>query len=229
MEANPTMGDTEDIPLRMAWTVYGHPVADATTYNSSYVVLSTVSTCNEWGAIYNHLPDVGTLAMADRAILLKSPSPTRIVAYSFFRYFAKPSWEDPHNAQGTTLTARLVMTPDRLRSVWWSLCAMCAMESVDNHVLGVQVFQKWSRQAPMIRIDVWLRYGAEVADVQARLQEAVQLTFAVAPRHQGPAPSHAAAHHAAPSRGDYGGARSYSGASSHRHHHAKKKTSSVKQ
>lgn len=166
-------------PLECAWDLYAHPIADSTTYRTAYVHLGRASTCEEWGALWAHAP--GGDALVGKYIRRKSDG-LRLVALSFFRQGAKPEWEDAANHGGTTLSCRVTLPPERAKTVWTVLCADCARGAADD-VVGVQMTQKWGNT---LKVDVWLKAGADVPRAIATVHETTQLTVGVAPREAAP-------------------------------------------
>ena len=174
-------------PLADAWSLYAHPLADASTYRAAYTLLGTVTTCEEWGALWQHVPGADSFAKHDVGVMLRKQ---RIVALSFFRGATKPEWEHPDNHGGTTLTTRTTLPPDRARDVWTSLVADCARGAVEDGLLGVQVSQKWGRHAPSLKFDLWLHATCDAARVSALAHASTGgLCFTIAPRDRGPPPA----------------------------------------
>ena len=164
-------------PLECAWDMYFHPMSDPTTYRSAYLHVGRVHSCEEWGALWHALP--GADVLVANQILVQQ---TRIVSVSFFRAGAKPEWEDPANAGGTTLAMRTALAPAQAGDAWATLCTGAAGETLGEDVLGVVVAQKrGARHGNLLKFEVWLRAGADAARV-ARLLGHAGLKMAVAPR-----------------------------------------------
>lgn len=108
---------------------------------------------------------------------------TRIVAFSLFHHGIKPEWEDPANRQGKTLTTRVTLAPAEADETWTRLCVECVRGALDEGVLGVQVSQKSSRHACVLKFDVWLAQTADAARVKRLVAQMLPvLQLEVAPR-----------------------------------------------
>ena len=161
-----------------AWTLYAHGTADATTYASALTPMTTVQTCEDWARMWN---TVHRGARSDvRVLVRKKP----VAGWSFFRDPVRPEWEHPSNEDGSTLSARVALAPDRADALWTALLCDCARGRADDAVLGVQISHKWVRHTPALKIDIWLAKDAPVEEVHAWLTEATTLCFEAVPRRR---------------------------------------------
>ena len=170
--------------LPTPWTAYAHllPSVSGMSYTSSYQSLATVHTCEEWGGLVSNLPAPQVFATQNGCLLLKG---RKVVGISIFRDDVLPEWEDPRNTNGSTLVCRSTVTHDNVQAQWLNLCAACVVESISD-VTGVQVLQKWARNAPQIRFDVWISAQGSVSRAVSQLQhECPLLAFEVSSREHG--------------------------------------------
>lgn len=158
----------ESHPLETPWTFRAHGPADATRYNECHTHLLTVTTVEEWGAAFRHVPG-GEVFAANAVTMAGKP----VTGVSLFREGVRPEWEDPANAGGTTLALRSMLSPAQAGDAWATLCAGAAGETLGEDVLGVVVAQKRnSRQACLLKFEVWLRRGSDAARITRLLGHA---------------------------------------------------------
>jgi len=151
-------------PLSNVWTMYAHHSTDSTSYSESYVKLLDVSTCEQWGQMVQHVPGADYLATRNVSVRVGTK---RLTGLSFFRDGVTPEWEHPTNVGGTTLASRLKLEPHAARTLWIDVLCECARGAMHDDVVGVHLVQKWhaGRGMPVLRLDVWLVDGADVAGV----------------------------------------------------------------
>ena len=145
-------------PLPHAWDVYSHQLSDTKGYQAAFRLLLTVRTCEEWASAWQHLPSVSAFAQGAKVIFKQSR--TSIVSWSWFRHGIQPAWEDPANKDGLTLTFRQVLQPSVAERAWTELVVECVRGGVPRTLLGVQCSQKHTHGQVQIKLDVWMRRGA---------------------------------------------------------------------
>ena len=168
--------------LDCSWTAYAHTLPNsAATYNDTLVYLARIDSCESWGALWPSLP-VPRLFVTPHLCLRFCASKERIVALSFFREDIRPEWEDAKNTNGATLSARVSENADSVREIWISLVADCARGAAPDDVTGVQVIQKQSRYACVVRFDIWLSCNADHARAIAWVRESSGIVVSKQPR-----------------------------------------------
>lgn len=158
----------ESHPLSSTWTLYAHSQSDATTYRARYWRLLDVGSCEQWGAMVQHVPAASTIA-APRVSLRIYGHPVH--SFSFFRDGITPEWEHPRNEHGYTLSARSARTSTDRARLWVDLLCECARGALDDAVLGVQLSSRRGA-GDHFKVDVWCTQNAPpctaLADWQRR-------------------------------------------------------------
>lgn len=173
---------SEPYPLEDAWNLYLHGSSDTTTYKTAYRHCLRIADCWAWGRMVRMLPNVKRFL--DGRSVLRFDKTMTVTSMSFFKNDIKPEWEDPDNHMGTTITYRNAHTLPDPNNTWIELLAFVAGNTI-THVNGVQITQKWSRNGPLVKVDVWLprhvNSKAAILDLRTRLG----VEFDVAPRDGG--------------------------------------------
>lgn len=140
------------------WSLYAHGAADAASYNTAYVHVFKVETCEQWGAVWNHVP-MHAIHRPDARVRVRGIA---VTSWSFFRDGVLPEWEHPANKRGATLTARVALAPHDASELWKCLMVECVRGAAPDEVLGVQIARKQSRHASFTKVDVWLASDARL-------------------------------------------------------------------
>lgn len=174
----PCHSDGAEHALADPWTLYAHGAADAIRYHSSIHYVTTITSCEDWGRVWNNVP-FQTLRNVDKAVVVHG---TRVNTWSLFRRNTEPEWEHPDNHGGTTLTYR-VGHPHDVFPTWRELMVECVRGASPPAVLGIQVTQKKGRNVRS-RFDVWLRASPPEAlrAAQQWLHTITNFYFEVTPR-----------------------------------------------
>ena len=146
-------------PLDAAWSVYAHRTAEATDYTNAYQHVCTVSTCEEWARLWNHLPSPSA------SVAVQGQT---IGTWSWFHSGIRPEWEDPNNADGTTY-----VTITSGKHAWEALVVECVRGAAPEGLTGIQC----KRVGARLKVSVWARAGAP--SLSGWLQGATSCVFTV--------------------------------------------------
>lgn len=157
-----------------AWSLYGHCASTAESYAVSYVHLIDVLTCEDWGRMMNWVRPIPVFLSPDQRLLVHG---RHMTSFSFFRSHVRPEWEDPHNRDGHTLSARAhIPLPDAER-LWSDLLCECVRGAFPTGVLGVMLSQKSFRRTPCVKVDLWLSSHVSPDLVLEHLRSLTSLSF----------------------------------------------------
>lgn len=169
----------EDHPIQ-PWSMYAHFQSTSDTYKASYYRISYMDTIEDWARTWNNCrPDL--IGGSQHAILIQNQ---RINSWSLFRNSIHPTWEDPSNAHGTTLTHRTNVHEIDAAHIWSTLIVECIRGATPDCVLGVQVTQRPSKNTTLVKFDAWLRNdGVDICAAKAWLSSTLSIPFTVTLRH----------------------------------------------
>ena len=144
--------DTPRHPLDQPWDLYLHHTGGSSsdTYGSAYVHALRVETCEQWGAMLQHVPPLGRACARGKIRTLQG----HVSGYSFFRNGILPEWEHPSNERGSTLLARLTDAA-AADHAWQALLCECGRGAAPACVTGVQMTVRDSRWGLHCRISAW--------------------------------------------------------------------------
>jgi hypothetical protein len=168
---------TQEHPIH-PWTLYAHTQANPSNYTESYTKISHMTSIEEWARTWNHChPDA--VGVPGIYITLCGQF---IISWSLFRDHIRPTWEDPANSNGVTLTHRTNTNDIDATRVWADLVMECIRGTCPMQLLGIQVTQKTVRSTLFMKFDVWISNPCAVDVIKAWLNSIVDAEFSVAHR-----------------------------------------------
>ena len=140
-------------PLDCNWSLYAHHAAYGTSYVNSYLHMLDIATIGDWYAMMHHIPFDASFAPKSELRVAGNA----VVAFSLFRSFVKPEWEDTHNANGATLSIRHNGGRQLMLKLWKDMIIECVRGAVSDDLMGVQLTK---RERPsgtwLYKLDMWL-------------------------------------------------------------------------
>ena len=137
--------------LQNVWTFYVHYESETNNYGSSYEILGTFNTIEDFWRLFNNIPKVTVLTSRENNILINSNT---VVAYSLFKNNIKPEWEECENKNGSEWSCRQEISENDIEYLWRNMCLDCIGGNID--VIGIRVVNKNNSYKDLSKLELWM-------------------------------------------------------------------------